>query len=132
MRIATPIVALALLVFLPAAAGAQDNQPYVSVVCEDLGDQPPKFESRAACRQTVAADKKMHARLKNVLRPDIHAEDGNLMARNYRHVVIAYAALWIFAVVFLVLLFLRQRALTAEITRLSAELDRALREEEEE
>lgn len=131
MRIATPIVALALWALAPAIADAQDNKPYVSLECPDLGDETPKHESREACRAKVAADKKMYANLKNVLRPAIHEEDGKLMARNYRHVIIAYAALWILAVAFLVLLFLRQRALTAEITRLSRELDRAVREEEE-
>jgi hypothetical protein len=64
-----------------------------------------------------------------VLRADIHGEDGRLMARNYKHVIMAYAALWILAVVFLCLLFIRQRALTAEIVQLKHELARALVDE---
>lgn len=133
MRIAIPIIALALLASTASVASAQ-GEPYVAVECADLGDDPPKPKSRAACRAKLAEkeNRVAFARLKNVLRPAIHDEDARLMARNHRHVVIAYAALWILAVVFLVLLFLRQRSLTAEIARLSTELDRAVRQEEEE
>ena len=132
MRFATTIVALALLGSVPAAVAQDSAGPYVSLECADLGDQTPKFASRDACYEKAAANKKMLANLKNVMRADIHAEDGNLMARNYKHVIMAYAALWILAVVFLFLLFMRQRTLTAEIARLNIELDKALADEEEE
>lgn len=124
------ITVLAVVLALTGGLAVAREQPYVSLECQDLGDPTPKIASREACRAKLVADKKMHANLKNVLRVDIHAEDANTIARNHRHVIIAYAALWILAVAFLLLLFFRQRALTAEISRLSTELDRAVREEE--
>ena len=133
MRLATTTaVLLALSCAAPAFAQESAAEPYIKLDCPDLGDQTPKQASRDNCHQLATADKKMFARLKIMLRPDIHEDDGKLMARNYKHVVMAYAALWILAVVFLVLLFLRQRALTDEIVRLKRELDRAIRDEEEE
>jgi hypothetical protein len=113
----------------PALAQETPAGPYIKLECPDLGDQTPKVASRDACHEVASQDKKMFARLKNVLRADIHGEDGRLMARNYKHVIMAYAALWILAVVFLCLLFIRQRALTAEIVQLKHELARALVDE---
>lgn len=105
-------------------------KPYIRLDCPDLGDPTPKRESLAACYAMASKDKKMLAHLKIMMSPDIHEEQGNLMARDHKHVVMAYAALWILAVVFLVLLFLRQRLLTAEIIQLKSELGRAIRADE--
>lgn len=94
---------------------------------------PPPKESPIAgqCRQLIENDKRFHAEAKNMLRLEIHEEDADLTLRNRRHVVLAYAALWILAVAFLTLMFLRQRSLLAEIARLRREVSRATVEEEE-
>jgi hypothetical protein len=124
MRIAIIVLAASIAASVAGAAPAvaQEGAPYIKLDCPDLGDQTPKVASRDACHQIANRDKKTFARLKNVVRADIHGEDGKLMARNYKHVVMAYAALWILAVVFLLLLFLRQRAMGAKIVHLEREL----------
>jgi hypothetical protein len=62
------------------------------------------------------------------MRPEVHQQDANLMMTNRKHVVMAYTALWILAVVFLVLMWLRQQKLTAEIARLESDLRKAAEE----
>lgn len=63
-------------------------------------------------------DKVLRAQLKDMLRPEIHTKDANRMLRNKRHVVYAYAALWILTAIFVLFMWLRQRKLSEEIERL--------------
>lgn len=131
MRILLTAIVLAAL-GAPALAqqpSESTSTPYIKLDCPDLGDPTPQQASMANCYAMAARDKKMLAHLKIMMAPDIHEEQGNLMARNEKHVVMAYAALWILAVVFLTLLFFRQRMLTAEIVALKTELDRVIRDE---
>jgi pyruvate/2-oxoglutarate dehydrogenase complex dihydrolipoamide acyltransferase (E2) component len=55
-----------------------------------------------------------------------HDDDSKQIALNKRHVVMAYAALWILAVVFLVVLWRRQQTLNARIAQLQKELESAV------
>ena len=136
MRIAlTVILTFAGSLLLSEAARAdQAERPYVKLDCKDIdGDTGgPKFLSRDACYAQAKKNKVMFANLKTMLVADVHDQESNLIARNNKHVVMAYAALWILAASFLLLLFLRQSRLTAEIRRLQRELARAVKNEEEE
>lgn len=117
---------LTLFVVVLALAGA------ASPALAQVTAPPPKESPIAGqCRKLIESDKRFHAQAKNMFRLEIHEEDADLMLKNKRHVVLAYAALWILAVAFLALLFLRQRSLLAEIARLRAEVSRATVEEEE-
>jgi hypothetical protein len=57
-----------------------------------------------------------------------HDDDSRQIALNKRHVVLAYGALWLLAVVFLVLQWRRQQGLEAQIAQLHKELEAATRE----
>lgn len=50
------------------------------------------------------------------------------VATNERHVILAYAAMWLVAAAFVIFLWLRQRALRGEIDQLRRELDAALKD----
>ena len=78
--------------------------------------------------EELRKDARWRATLRNQLRDEIHDEDSKLMLRNKRHVVIAYASIWILAVGFILLMWWRQRALGAEIEQLRAEVARAAKE----
>lgn len=56
---------------------------------------------------------------------DAHVAAANNIAENERHVLLAYAAMWIIAALFVVYLWRRQQALRLEIAQLRKDLDAA-------
>lgn len=68
--------------------------------------------------------------IKKDLKPEVHRTEAQRISTNNRHVVMAYAGLWILAVGFLVLMWLRQAKLMNEIERLESELKKAVAEDE--
>ena len=54
-----------------------------------------------------------------------HAQAADEIAMNERHVILAYAAMWLVAAAFVIFLWRRQRALESEIVHLRRELDAA-------
>jgi hypothetical protein len=58
-----------------------------------------------------------------------HMQAADRVARNEQHVIMAYAAMWIAAVVFLVFLWKRQQGLKAQIDRLTRDLDAATKDD---
>lgn len=113
-----------LLVIL-AVTGAIATLAGTAVGADKVAVEPYSSPQRDQCEAELAKDVRWQAELRDRLRPDIHQEDANLMLTNKRHVVMAYAALWILAVVFLVLLWLRQQRLVASMTRLQRDLEKA-------
>jgi hypothetical protein len=72
-----------------------------------------------------SGDAKWRAELKRDLASEVHTEDARAMLTNKRHVVMAYAVLWILVLVFTMFLWVRQRSLRSEIARLEREIDQA-------
>jgi C4-dicarboxylate-specific signal transduction histidine kinase len=70
--------------------------------------------------------KARHALELNEITRQRHDDDSKQIALNKRHVVMAYAALWILSVVFLVVLWRRQQTLNARIAQLQKELESAV------
>ena len=93
---------------------------------------PEEIAKLDECRALANSSKRLRGQVKNDLRAEMQQDDANMTMRNKRHVVMAYAALWILAVGFLVLLFLRQRGLSSEISRLKREVATAVADEEQE
>jgi hypothetical protein len=96
------------------------------------GGPPPRaYESpmRDQCEEELAKDPRWMAELKRSIRPEVHEEEARLMLVNRKHVVMAYAALWILTALFLGFMWLRQQRLTGEIARLEKELARAIADE---
>jgi hypothetical protein len=56
---------------------------------------------------------------------DAHVAAANQIAENERHVIFAYAAMWILAVIFIVFMWRRQQALKTELVQLRKDLDAA-------
>ncbi len=112
IRYALPITILVCALLAPIGAAAQPAQLY-------------KSPMRDQCEAELVKDKAWAAELLNDMRPAVHQEDANIIARNKKHVVIAYGALWGLTVVFLVLMWLRQRRLLAEMDRLAQQITKA-------
>lgn len=91
---------------------------------------PEKYDSpmRSKCMEELRLDKGWRANLKEELRNEVHAEEATLIANNRKHVYMAYAALWIIVVIFVVFTWRKQRSLRAEIERLQAEVKSAIKE----
>lgn len=88
-------------------------------------DEPYVSPDRDKCEAELRKDLAWYATLKLQLRDDVHADESATFTRNNRHVIIAYIAIWVLTVGFVVMLFLRQGKLQAEIARLGGELAKA-------
>lgn len=93
----------------------------------DPAKRPPPYESpmRQQCEDELDKDDAWWFNLEGRLRTHIHEQTSKEVTTNNRHVVMAYAAIWLIAVGFVVLLWRKQQALRAEIDRLSRELSKA-------
>lgn len=111
-------------------ANAAEDKVAVEEDGSDSAMAAPPYESpmRDQCTEELRKDARWRAELRNQLRGDVHTEDANLMLHNKRHVVIAYAAIWILAVAFLVLMWRRQRTLRNQIEELRQDVERAAKE----
>lgn len=89
--------------------------------CVDAMNADPTF---AAAIVTRADENAAKVRLKADL--EQHEKAAAAIAKNERHVILAYAAMWIVAAGFLIFLWRRQQGLRLEILRLQRELDAAL------
>ncbi len=56
---------------------------------------------------------------------DAHTQAAHPIAKNEKHVILAYAAMWIIAALFVVFLWRRQQTLKLEIAQLRSDLDAA-------
>ncbi len=83
---------------------------------------------RARCEAELGKDLGWYAELKLQLKDDVHRDEYATFQRNNRHVIIAYAAIWVLTVGFALLMFLRQRALHVELARLKSDLTRAAKD----
>ena len=97
---------------------------------------PSAGDARKACSDAMNADPKFAAEIVKVaderaqLKRDAdtlaaHVDAYHHVQRNERHVIYAYAAMWIIAIGFVIYLWRRQAALQAEILHLRRELDAA-------
>ncbi|MEZ4399925.1 MAG: hypothetical protein R3B06_07890 [Kofleriaceae bacterium] len=89
----------------------------------------PHSPMRQVCEDELAKDHDWWFNLQGRLRQNIHRQAAQEITTNNRHVVIAYGAMWILAVGFLLLMWVRQGRLRAEIARLERDLARVERED---
>ncbi len=120
----TPIVSTSILLgfvlgllLLPSVATAQVKgpAPYVS-------------EMRASCAEEMRKDPVIRAECKAQWTSELREQDFRQVTKDNKHVVMAYAVIWIIVMLFVVSLWLKQRKLTAEIARLEEELKKAVAE----
>jgi hypothetical protein len=138
MKILHVLVIALVLAAVPSAKNAfAQGQPGTAATCKLAEPPPPEdpdpakrqapYESsmRQQCEDELAKDHAWWFNLEGRLRTHIHEQTAKEVTTNNRHVVMAYAAIWIIAVGFVVLLWRKQVALRAEIERLSKELSKA-------
>ncbi len=111
------LACLVALVTLASAqpAAAQPAEPYQSPM-------------RAQCEEELAKDARWWAELRAELLPVLHEEETDAIVNNNRHVIMAYAALWVLVVFFVLFMWVRQRRLQEEIERLEQEVAKASEE----
>ena len=122
----------AIVILALAVAGTLGS---LSPARADQAPEPPAATSgeyhsplRATWRDEVRKDAGLKADIETALREGVHTRESATFTRNNRHVVIAYLAIWVLTVGFVVMMFLRQGRLQAEIARLSGELTRAAKD----
>lgn len=109
----------------PAAAPAPAPVPAAAPLTRDQIIEA-LAKDKALEEDFVRQLKARHALELNEATRQRHDDDSKQIALNKRHVVMAYAALWILAVAFLVLLWRRQQTLNARIAQLQKELESAV------
>ena len=99
----------------PAAAPATRTADELRQICAEAMNADPSFAEAIAMtvnEQTVRQ----------------HRDAANAIAKNERHVILAYAAMWVLAALFLVFLWRRQQHLNGEIAQLRRDLEVATRD----
>ena len=105
---------LILIVAFAGVAYADDPaQKQQEQACYDLLNKDPAFAD--SIKHTI--DKTLDQRI-----VDTHNDAFHHVQKNEKHVVYAYAALWVIAAAFLVFLWRRQQGLRSEIAQLRADL----------
>jgi hypothetical protein len=100
---------------------------------------PPSSDASKACVDALNADPELAKRVVETYNKklvtdldqqviDAHNAANAQIAENQRHVIYAYAAMWILAALFLVYMFLRQQSLKTELAALRRDLDAAAKE----
>jgi len=102
------------------AGGVAAAQPAGMTVPDSQYNSP----MRGQCTDELRKDSAWRAALEKEIRVKVHEQDADLIAKNHKHVIMGYSALWIIAVVFLVFTWRKHRELQVEATRLQAEVDR--------
>lgn len=108
-------VLLLVLAFTTGTAAAQAVSP-ARQACTDAMNADPEFAKSIIATVDKQLDQKTI---------DAHTQAAAQVAENERHVILAYAAMWIIAALFVVFLWRRQQALKVEIAQLKRDLDAA-------
>ena len=122
----------------PAGDAAQPPPPpaAAAAAAPATAPAPSAGDARKACSAAMNADPAFAAEIVKVaderaaLKRDAdtvaaHVDANQKIQRNERHVIYAYAAMWVIAAAFVIFLWRRQRALESEILHLRRELDAA-------
>jgi C4-dicarboxylate-specific signal transduction histidine kinase len=122
-------VVLILAVLAPTAAFA-DAAADLRKTCTEAMNADPKLADDVV---RIAEEKRAQKIDDELILNDrctlkLHQDAQDRIAKNERHVILAYAAMWLVAVGFVVFLWRRQQALKAEIAQLRRDLDAAAKE----
>jgi hypothetical protein len=118
------LIILVCLALSATAASAQAPAPAPDVSaarksCADAMNADPEFAKSILATVDKQIDQKTI---------DAHIQANMFIAKNERHVLLAYGAMWVIAALFVAFLWLRQQKLRAEITQLRKDLDAAGKE----
>lgn len=91
--------------------------------CTDAMNADPTFaKAIVETADKAAAEKRLQLDLEQ------HEAAAKRIAKNEKHVILAYAAMWVIAALFVIFLWRRQQALRGEIAQLRSDLDAATRD----
>src|SRR5688572_23905333 len=100
----------------PAPAAAADLRK----LCVDAMNADPTFAPKIVeIADKAAAEKRLQLDLAQ------HEKAATAISKNQKHVILAYAAMWLVAAAFVMFLWRRQQALKNEIAQLKIDLDAA-------
>ncbi len=120
---------LVVIVVLAGTAAAQGSAADLRKTCTDAMNADPTFAKEIVKVTGHHADADtIKAWCSDQDTIDTHKDAQYHVEKNERHVVYAYAAMWLIAAAFVVFLWRRQVALRAEIARLRADLDAAAKD----
>lgn len=119
---------LVILMLLAAGSVAYAQEAPVPV-------NPTTEAARKACTEAMNKDPSFAKSIIDTVdkqsdqkRIDAELDEANHIAKNKRHVILAYAAMWIIAALFVLFLWRRQQGLKLEILQLRRDLDAAAKE----
>ncbi len=110
-----------ILIFLLVVGGTAFAQPAADArkACTDAMNADPEFAKSII----ATVDKQIDQRT-----IDAHMDAEKHIQKNEKHVIYAYAGMWIVAALFLGFLWMRQQSLKSEIAQLRKDLDAAGKE----
>lgn len=112
-------------------AGELAGDPYKTPEAQAFKMQPPEptpEELRKICADAMNKNPMFAESIVKTINEDTylqHARAADAVKKNEKHVVMAYAAMWILAAVFLLFLWRRQQSLKSEIANLKRDLEAA-------
>ena len=109
----------------PAPPPTPDPGPNAGArkACTDAMNADPTFEKMIVdIADQKAAERRLQADQEQ------HQKAASAVEKNQKHVIMAYAAMWIIAAAFVMFLWMRQQALRNEIAGLKADLDAATKD----
>ena len=120
-------------------SGSAAGEPPVPPPAPPAPPPPDAAELRKICAAAMNADKSFAeaivktadenaAKLRLELDHQQHVTAAASISKNERHVIIAYASMWLVAAGFLLFLWRRQQSLKSEILRLRRDLDAATKD----
>ena len=119
---------LVLLIVLAVSGNAFADEPAVPPAA-------PASDARAACTKAMNEDPEFAKSIISTVDKqidqrtiDAHLDADKHIQKNERHVILAYAGMWIIAALFLGFLWMRQQSLKSEIASLRRDLDAAGKE----
>jgi hypothetical protein len=136
IRVTKVIAQCIVLVAFAGAAFAQPAPGTAEAPVDAAKPAPPVSDARKACTEAMNADPKFAAAITKVAdERAVEQRDKDTLAahldanmhvqKNERHVIYAYAAMWIVAAGFVIFLWRRQQGLKDEIANLRRDLEAA-------
>ncbi|MEJ7598617.1 MAG: hypothetical protein WKG01_11975 [Kofleriaceae bacterium] len=117
----------------PASMGGDSvGDPAARKACVDAMNADPRFADAIirTAEIKIAPDKIQREQLvKDGMTIGIHEQHNAWVAKNQRHVILAYAAMWLLAAGFVLFLWRRQQRLVGDIQQLRRDLEAATKED---
>lgn len=112
---------------MPSDPAAMPAAPAAGATTEGGTPLALKHSCMAAINSDQQWTDELRAAVQKHMTYDAHNAEATLIATNQRHVIMAYAALWLAAVGFLVLQWRKQQALREQLEALRRDLDAAVK-----